>query len=79
MDTPFDTIAGLLTTRFGVPANEISADATFSSLDLDSLALVEFLLVVQQDFGITVSEDEVSPDDTIEAVVELITSRKALV
>jgi acyl carrier protein len=79
MDAPFDTIAELLTTRFGVPANEINADATFSSLDLDSLALVEFLLVVQQEFGITVSEDEVSPDDTVEAVVALIASRKALV
>jgi acyl carrier protein len=78
MDTPFDTIAGLLTARFGVPDDEINNDATFSSLDLDSLALVEFLLVVQQEFGITVAEDEVSPDDTLATVVELIASRKAL-
>jgi acyl carrier protein len=79
MDTSLDKIADLLVDRFGVPADEISAEATFTDLDLDSLGLVELLIVVQQEFGVTVSEDEVSPDDTIAVIVELIDSKKALV
>jgi acyl carrier protein len=78
-DSSLDKIAGILTGRFGVPADEISGEATFIGLDLDSLAMIEMLLAVDEEFGVAISEDEVTPDHTIAAIVELIDSRKTTV
>lgn len=78
-DSSFDKIAGILTGRFGVPADEISGEATFIGLDLDSLAMIEMLLAVEEEFGVAISDDEVTQDHTIAAIVELFDSRKTTV
>jgi acyl carrier protein len=74
-----DKISNLLTGRFGVPADEISGEATFNNLDLDSLTMIEMLLAVEEEFGVVIAEDEVSADNTVAAIVELIDSRKSTV
>ena len=78
-DNSLDRIINLLTGRFGVPADEISGEATFSNLDLDSLAIVEMLLVIEEEFGVAIAEDEVSVDNTVAVIVELIDRRKSTV
>lgn len=75
MGSLLDRIGMLLTTRFGVPRDEFGADAVLADLDLDSLALVEFGLVAEKEFGVRVREDEVSPDDTVGDLVSLIASK----
>jgi acyl carrier protein len=77
MSTVLDQLTTLLVTRFGVAADEVDADTTFTELDLDSLALVELSLAAAKEFHVRIAEDEVSPDDTVRTVVELIDSRKA--
>ncbi|GAB3281282.1 phosphopantetheine-binding protein [Actinocorallia lasiicapitis] len=73
--TILDRIATLLTTRFSVPSEEYRDDATFPDLDLDSLALVEFGLVAEKEFGVAIAEDEVSSDDTITDIAALIETK----
>jgi acyl carrier protein len=65
----------LLTTRFGVPGEEFHAGATLSELDLDSLALVEFGLVAEKEFGVQVGEEEITPDHTVDDLVRLLTGK----
>ncbi|MHB6911225.1 acyl carrier protein [Streptomyces sp. DB-54] len=65
-------VATLLVERFGVEADEASADTSMRDLDLDSLSLVEFSLVAEKEFGVKLSDDEVKLDDTIADVAELI-------
>jgi len=77
MNDVIERIGKLLTSRFGVPAAEFSAEAVLSDLDLDSLALVEFGLVAETEFGVKISEDEVSPTDTITELATLIASKVA--
>jgi acyl carrier protein len=72
-----DRVRSLLTTRFAVTDEEFHGSATLAELDLDSLALVEFGLAAEQEFGVRVSEDEVSPDDTIDHLVSLIAAKCA--
>jgi acyl carrier protein len=55
----------ILTAYFGVEADEVQLDATFAQLDLDSLAIVEFALVAEKEFGVVIGEDEVSPHATV--------------
>ncbi|MBV8539112.1 MAG: acyl carrier protein [Pseudonocardiales bacterium] len=62
----------LLCTRFGVGKEEFQADAVLADLDLDSLTLVEFGLVAEKEFGIRVGADEISPNDTVADLVQLI-------
>ena len=58
MSATYDRVATLLSERLGVPADDISPDATFEALDLDSLDLVEFALGAEEEFGVRISDDE---------------------
>lgn len=67
-----DRLREILTSHFGVEADEVQPDATFAELDLDSLAIVEFALVVEKAFGVPVGEDEVSPHATVTDALTLL-------
>ena len=77
MTSTYDKIVGLLTGRFAVDAADISPGVTFSDLEMDSLFLVEMLLVVESELGVKLDEDSISPQDTIEQAAELIEQRLA--
>ena len=77
MNDIIERIGKLLTTRFGVSPAEFSAEAVLGDLDLDSLALVEFGLVAEKEFGVKLGEYEVAPDDTVADLADLIVSKAA--
>jgi acyl carrier protein len=75
MSTIYDRLSELLITKFGVGADEISPDATFNELELDSLALVEIAMAVQEEFGADIDDSELSPKHTMADAVELLTAK----
>ncbi|MFF8908784.1 acyl carrier protein [Streptomyces olivaceoviridis] len=77
MDSQTAEIVELLVERFGVESDEVRDDSRMRDLDLDSLALVEFGLAVEQKFQVKVSEDEIGPDNTVQDVVRLIDAKLA--
>jgi acyl carrier protein len=77
MATTYDKVVDLLVSRFQVDPAKIQPGATFEQLEMDSLFLVEFLLTVESDFGVQVSEDSATPHDTIEKAVQLIDDQLA--
>ena len=70
--TVLERLAALLIARFGVTRDEVRPDVTFAELDLDSLALVEFAMVAEKEFGVPIGEDEMSPQATVTDAVTLI-------
>jgi acyl carrier protein len=70
--TVLERLAALLINRFGVSDDELRPDVTFAELDLDSLALVEFVMVVEKEFGVPVGEDDLTPGSTVTDAVTLI-------
>ncbi|BCL32958.1 acyl carrier protein [Streptomyces aurantiacus] len=68
----YGRLVDLLVDRFEVDRAEIGPDTTFEDLDMDSLFLVELLLVIHSDFGVHVHDDAASPGDTITQVADLI-------
>jgi len=68
----YDRLAELLVERFAVDAARIRPGVTFEELEVDSLFLVELLLVLQTELGVDISEDTATPRDTLEHAVELI-------
>lgn len=73
--TVADRLAALLISRFGITSDELRPGVTFAELDLDSLALVEFAMVAEKEFGVPLGEDDVSPEDTVATAVDLIAAR----
>ncbi|NKZ06732.1 acyl carrier protein [Actinomadura latina] len=73
MSDVYDRLVDLLVDRFEVDRAAVGPDVVFEDLDVDSLFLVELLLVAQSEFaGAELAEDLVSPSDTIGRAAELI-------
>ncbi|WP_256105934.1 phosphopantetheine-binding protein [Streptomyces sp. ODS05-4] len=51
MADSYPAIAGILTETFGVEADAVHPETTFDQLDLDSLALVELSLLLEERTG----------------------------
>lgn len=79
MSTVYDRVSALLVDKFGVPADDLSADATFEDLDLDSLDLVEFSLACEEELGVRIEDEEAEDLTTLGDAVRLLESKGATV
>lgn len=73
----YTTVARILVDTFQVPADEMSADATLESLDLDSLDLVELTLIVEEETGVKIEDDELENIRTVGDAVAAIEKKQA--
>lgn len=67
-----ETIKNLLVDKFEIPADSITRDATFESLDLDSLDIVELSMNIEDELQVHISEDEAAQLSTVGDVVDLL-------
>ncbi|MBO1420026.1 acyl carrier protein [Streptomyces sp. FH025] len=63
MPSTYETIRACLVDEFDASPSVVTPDATLASLELDSLALVELSLVVEERLGVTVAD--LTPDRTL--------------
>jgi acyl carrier protein len=54
---------------------EISREATFEDLDVDSLDLVELAQIVEDEFGVELDGDSVKDVRTVGDVIDLVVAR----
>ncbi len=54
---------------------EVSRDAEFEDLDLDSLDLVELAQIVEDEFGVELNGDAVKDVKTVGDVIDLVVAR----
>lgn len=74
MSDVYERFVGLLD-GFGIQANEVEPENTFTQLEFDSLALVELTLAVQQEFGVSVGDDELRAEDTMAQAAKVIEAK----
>jgi acyl carrier protein len=60
---------------FGPDESQITRDATFEALDIDSLDLVELAQIVEDEYGVILKGEDMKELKTVGDAVELITSR----
>ncbi|MEU1752840.1 phosphopantetheine-binding protein [Micromonospora matsumotoense] len=77
MNSLHHRIGVLLTDRFGVEPAAIRPDSTLDELHLDSLALVEFAEVLQSEFDVSISDDDISQTASVDDIVALLTAMGA--
>lgn len=61
--------------EFGAEPDQISRDAEFESLDVDSLDLVEMSQIVEEEWGIALKSDDVKDLKTVGQAVDLVASK----
>ena len=58
-----------------VEDSQIVPDATFESLDADSLDLVELVMALEEEFGVEVPEEELEGIETVGQAYELVAAK----
>ncbi len=71
-------LTAILTDEFGVPADEVTSDATFEALGLDSLDLVEVTMIVDEQIGVKLEDAELEGIVTVQDAVDAITAKLAV-
>jgi len=61
--------------EFGAEPDQLALDATFESLDVDSLDLVELGQIVQDEYGVELKGEDMPKLKTVGDVVDMIASR----
>ncbi|HEY3871345.1 MAG TPA: phosphopantetheine-binding protein [Actinocrinis sp.] len=56
----YETVTKIFADSFRVPADQISAASTMEELELDSLELVELSLLIEQELGVTLSDEQLA-------------------
>ena len=56
-DEPLAGLAEILGTVAGVPLADVTADALFADLGVDSLAMVEVVVAAEDRFGLLIDDD----------------------
>ena len=73
MGETFNKVAESLSEQLGISKSEIALDSdVIKDLGADSLDVVQLLMSLEEDFGITVSEEEASNLKTVEDIIKLI-------
>jgi acyl carrier protein len=75
LDT-FETLRAIIADKFEKTADEVTLDATFESLDIDSLDTFDIIFEAEEKFGIKVPNEQVDIK-TVQDVVNLIDRLRA--
>jgi acyl carrier protein len=61
--------------ELGAEQDQLSRDATFDDLDVDSLDLVELAQIVEEEFGVELEGDDVKDLETVGQVIDLVAQK----
>ncbi|WP_369211975.1 acyl carrier protein [Streptomyces flavofungini] len=70
MSDTYETVRSALTATFRIPEDELHPHTTLRQLDMDSLALAEFALVLEERLGVKIQSEHATGDTTLAAVAE---------
>ena len=71
-----DKVCKILAENLSVPENEVTTESRFQEdLDADSLDLVEAVLALEEEFGVTIPEDEMDGVKTVGQAIQLVADK----
>lgn len=71
------TLTAILVEDFDIPADEITPDASFEALGLDSLDVVDLTLAIEERTGIKLEDEELEDVRTVGDAVAKADSKQA--
>lgn len=73
----FDFIKGILVHQGNLPAESITPQATQEEAGIDSLAVTELSMILEERLGVVITEDELAKPPTMDDLVSLVAQRAA--
>lgn len=70
------TFTTLLVDTFGVPEGDVTPDATFEALGLDSLDVVELTLVLEEETGVKLEDEELEDVRTVQDAIDKVAAKQ---
>ena len=71
-----DKVCGILADNLSVPEDKVKPDSRFQEdLDADSLDLVEAVLALEEEFGVTIPEEEMQGVKTVGQAIQLVATK----
>jgi acyl carrier protein len=61
--------------QFGVDESQVSREASFEELDVDSLDLAELSQIIEDEYGVQLKGDDVGKIKTVGDAIDLVVSR----
>ena len=61
--------------EFGAEPDTIALDAEFTTMDVDSLDMVELAQIVKEEYGVEISGEDMPKLKTVRDAIELVASR----
>ncbi|MFI0776357.1 acyl carrier protein [Streptomyces sp. NPDC021212] len=73
----FETLKEVLVGKLKAASEKITPEATIEEAELDSLSIVELSIILEKDFTITITDDELLAAPTIGDMAKLMEERNA--
>lgn len=68
----FDKIKEMIVEKLGVNENEVTMDTSFEDIGADSLDMVELIMAIEEEYDITIADEEAEKAETVGDVVNYI-------
>ncbi|EFE72587.1 MULTISPECIES: acyl carrier protein [Streptomyces] len=72
----FETLKEILASKLKVAPGLITEEATREEAELDSLAVVELSMLLEKEYGITISDDELMEAENIGEMARMMAERR---
>ena len=74
--TTFEKVKAMLVEKLGIDADKVTMESEIiKDLGADSLDLVEMLLSLEENFGVTVSDEQTESIKSVKDIVEIIDNK----
>jgi acyl carrier protein len=67
-----DGLAEIVSQLVGIPAEQVTVDASFADLDVDSLSMIEITLGIEERYGVHVPDEDAEHLTTVRDAVDYI-------
>ncbi|WP_369391986.1 acyl carrier protein [Streptomyces sp. CG1] len=70
-----DDLIQILSDKYGLPGEDLSAETRFETLEFDSLVMVELAVILERRLGIPVSDEELLSVESIGEAAALLSTK----
>ena len=72
----FDRVKEIIVDELGVDAEAVTIDSTLEDLGADSLAAVELIMALEEEYDLEIAEDDAKAMKSVKNIVDYIESKQ---
>jgi acyl carrier protein len=72
LSSVYESVAEVISTRFGIDVGRVRPESSFDDLDLDSLSQIELATALKKRLGVEIADDEMAEMALVSDVVAVL-------